>query len=59
MRRNKLIKGLVLYKLLRRLPGFPLIPLVPAALLFGSFATALRALFRVRRLERRVVTTPA
>ena len=33
MRRNKLIKGLVLYKLLRRLPGFPLIPLVPAVLL--------------------------
>jgi hypothetical protein len=54
MRTRKLIKGLVLFKLLRRLPGFPLIPAVPAALLFGAFAAALRALIRVRRLERRV-----
>ena len=59
MRTKKLIKGLVLLKLLRRLPGFPLIPAVPAALLFGAFATALRALFRVRRLEQRVAATPA
>jgi hypothetical protein len=59
MRTRKLIKGLVLFKLLRRLPGFPLIPAIPAALLFGAFAASLRALFRVRRLERRVAGTPA
>ena len=35
-RTRKLIKGLVLLKLLRRVPGFPLIPAVPAALLFGA-----------------------
>jgi hypothetical protein len=64
MRRNKLmkgklIKGFVLYKLLKRLPGFPLIPAVPAALLFGSFFASLRALFRVRRLERRMAASAA
>jgi hypothetical protein len=58
-RTRKLIKGLVILKLLRRLPGFPLIPAVPAALLFGAFATSLRALVRVRRLERRVAATAA
>lgn len=59
MRGRKLIKGFLLYKLLKRVPGFPLIPVVPAALLFGAFATAVRALLRVRRLERQVATTPA
>jgi hypothetical protein len=36
-----------------RIPFFPLIPLVPAALLAGSLATAIRALARVKNLERR------
>jgi len=58
MRTRKLIKGLVLFKLLRRLPGFPLIPVVPAVLLFGAFAASMRALFRVRRLEQRVAAPP-
>jgi len=57
--RRKLIKGFVLYKLLKKVPGFPLIPAVPAALLVGAFMTALRALFRVRRLERRVAASAA
>ncbi|HXU80580.1 MAG TPA: hypothetical protein VN914_04245 [Polyangia bacterium] len=37
---------------LKNIPLFPLIPLVPAALLVGSLVTSIRALVRVRRLER-------
>jgi hypothetical protein len=40
-------------KNLRNVPFFPLIPIVPAALLVGSLATAIRALIRVKNLERR------
>jgi hypothetical protein len=32
---------------------FPFIPLVPMALMIGSLVTAIRALARVRKLERR------
>ena len=39
-----------------RVPLFPFIPLVPMALFVGSFVTAMRALVRVRRLERRLAT---
>jgi hypothetical protein len=39
-------------KMMNRVPFFPLIPIVPAALLIGSLATAIGALVRVRRLER-------
>jgi hypothetical protein len=39
---------------IRNVPFFPLIPLVPAALVVGSLATAIGALVRVRRLERRL-----
>jgi hypothetical protein len=38
---------------IKKVPFFPLIPLVPAALLAGSLATAIRALVRVKNLERR------
>jgi hypothetical protein len=38
-------------KMSKRVPFFPLIPLVPAALLAGSLVTSIRALVRVRRLE--------
>jgi hypothetical protein len=54
MRRGRIIKGLVLYKVLRKLPLFPLIPIAPAALVFGSLFTSLRALARVKRLEQRL-----
>jgi hypothetical protein len=37
-----------------RIPFFPFIPLVPMALFAGSLVTAIRALVRVRRLERRL-----
>ncbi len=37
-------------------PLFPLIPLVPMALFIGTFVTSVRALLRVRRLERRLAT---
>jgi hypothetical protein len=36
----------------RKVPFFPFVPLVPAALLVGSLATAIRALVRVKKLER-------
>jgi hypothetical protein len=39
-------------KTLKRIPFFPVIPLLPAALLIGSLATAISALRRVRGLER-------
>ena len=54
MRRGKIIKGFLLYRLLKKSPLFPLIPLAPAGLLFGSFLNSLRALRRVKRLEQRV-----
>ena len=38
---------------IKRIPFFPLIPVVPIALMAGSLATAIRALLRVRRLEQR------
>lgn len=37
----------------KRVPLFPLIPLVPM-MVVGSLVTAIRALVRVRRLERQV-----
>lgn len=45
-------------KSIKDLPLFPLIPLVPVALFLGSVVTAITALVRVRRLERRI-TSPA
>jgi hypothetical protein len=54
MRRSRIIKGFVLYRLLRRMRLFPFIPLAPAALVIGSLVTSLRALSRVKRLEQRV-----
>ena len=39
-----------------RVPLFPLIPLLPMALFVGTFVTSVRALLRVRRLERRLAT---
>ena len=41
-------------KKLKNVPLFPVIPLVPAALLLGSLWTAITALLRVRALEREV-----
>jgi hypothetical protein len=58
MRRGKIIKAYVLYRLLKKLPLFPLIPIAPAALLFGSLMTSIRALVRVKRLERNLATNP-
>jgi hypothetical protein len=46
-------------KNIRKVPFFPLIPVVPVALLVGSFVAALRALVRVRRIERWIATEPA
>jgi hypothetical protein len=45
-------------KSVKAIPLFPLVPLVPALLLVGSFVIAIRALVRVRRLERRVDAAP-
>jgi hypothetical protein len=39
---------------MRNVPLFPLIPLLPGALLVGAFVTAVRALVRVKRLERQM-----
>ena len=39
---------------IKRVPLFPFIPFVPIALFAGSMITAIRALVRVRRLERRL-----
>lgn len=39
--------------MMKRVPMFPLIPIVPA-MVIGSLVTAIRALVRVRRLERRM-----
>jgi len=41
-------------KTIKNIPLFPLIPLLPAALLIGSLVTAIKALLRVRELEREV-----
>jgi len=41
-------------KSVKDLPLFPLIPLLPAAVFLGSFVASIRALIRVRRLERRL-----
>jgi hypothetical protein len=57
MRRGDIIKKLLLFRLIRRLPFFPLIPLGPAALIIGSLFASMRALGRVRRLERRLAST--
>ena len=43
-------------KRIKDVPLFPLVPIVPAALLIGSFVTAVSAMMRVRRLERRLAT---
>lgn len=59
MRRRRIVKAYVLYRLLKKLPAFPLIPIAPAALLIGSLMTAIRALVRVKRLERNLATNPA
>jgi|SwirhirootsSR3_FD_contig_41_13423186_length_628_multi_7_in_0_out_0_2 hypothetical protein len=40
-------------KSIKNIPLFPFIPIVPAALLVGSLATAIGALLRVKNLERR------
>jgi len=45
-------------KTIKAIPLFPLIPLVPAALMIGSLVIAIRALVRVRRLERRLDAAP-
>jgi hypothetical protein len=45
-------------KSIRKIPLFPLIPFVPAALFIGSLAASIRALARVRRLERRLGASP-
>ena len=58
MRRGDILKKLLLFRLIRKLPFFPLIPLGPAAaLLIGSLFASLRALVRVKRLERRLAST--
>jgi hypothetical protein len=57
MRRSNLIKKFLLFKLLRKLPGFPLIPAAPLALLISAFVNSLRALVRVKRVEQRLVSS--
>jgi hypothetical protein len=44
---------------IRNVPLFPLIPLVPAAIVSASLVIAVRALLRVRRLERQVSSAAA
>ena len=55
MRRGKMriIKGLALYKLLRKRPMLALLPF-PPMLVIGALVTAVRALARVKRLEQRL-----
>ena len=43
---------------LKNVPLFPVIPLVPIALMVGSLVIAFRALAGVRRLERRMNAAP-
>jgi hypothetical protein len=57
MRPGKIIKKFLLFKLLRRIPGFPLIPAAPLALLVSAFVNSLRALNRVKRVEHRLAST--
>lgn len=45
-------------KSVRNVPLFPLIPIVPMVLIIGSLTIAIRALVRVRRLERRMNAAP-
>ena len=60
MRRGRrVIKAYVLYRLLKKMPLFPLIPIAPAVLVFGSLLTSLRALARVKRLEQRLPAAAA
>lgn len=55
MRRGKMkiIKGFLLYRLLRKRPLLALLPFAPA-LGIGALVTAVRALARVKRLEQRL-----
>jgi hypothetical protein len=57
MRRRNIIKKLLLFRLIRKLPFFPVIPLGPVALIIGSYVASIRALGRVKRLEQRLATT--
>jgi hypothetical protein len=41
-------------RIIKKVPFFPLIPIVPAALLVGSLVTSIRALVSVRQLERKM-----
>jgi len=59
MRRSRIIKGYVLYRLLKKARLFPLIPIAPLALVIGSLVTSVRALRRVKQLERNLITNPA
>ena len=52
-----IIKKFLLFKLLRRIPGFPVIPAAPLALLITAFVNSLRALGRVKRVERRLASS--
>jgi hypothetical protein len=45
------------FKQVKRLPLFPFVPFVPAAIFLASLATSIRALVRVRRLER-LISSP-
>jgi hypothetical protein len=58
MRVGKAIKALLLFRLLKRMRLFPLIPLAPAALIVGSLVTSIRALGRVKHLEQRLGSNP-
>ena len=44
-------------KMMKHVPLFPLIPLVPIAMMAGALTTAIRALLRVRRLERQIAAS--
>jgi hypothetical protein len=57
MRRRNLIKKFLFFKLLRKIPGFPVIPAAPLALLISAFVNSLRALRRVKRVEHRLATS--
>jgi hypothetical protein len=41
-------------KSIKDVPLFPVVPIVPAAILVGSVIVSLSALIRVRRLEKRL-----
>ena len=61
MRRGKIIKGFLLYRILKRLPFFPFIPIFRRAVLpIWLFRHRLpRALRRVKRPRAKVAATPA